>query len=211
MEDRPVPLPGSGRTVVRVGRSEVIIEAPGDFEVLLDYYAREHPADTDLIPYHGALWPSALALADRLVSRFPTLEGLRAIELGCGLGLPSILAAKLGARMTANDFHPANEEYLRRNAALNGVSIEYLPWSWEGPFDAGEFDLVLASDVVYEKKSVPALATLAARLCAPAGQIILSDPGRDNLQEAVEKIEAKGFESEVSIVRDCFVVEFSRK
>jgi predicted nicotinamide N-methyase len=190
---------------------EVIIEAPRDFEVLLDYYAREHPADTDLIPYHGALWPSALALAECIVARFPALVGLRAIELGCGLGLPSILAAKLGARVTANDFHPANEEYLRRNAAMNGVSIEYLPWSWDGPFEAEEFDLVLASDVVYEKKSLAALASLAARLCAPAGRIILTDPGRDNLQDAVEKIEAKGFGSEVSIVRDCFVVEFSRK
>jgi len=205
------PGPIETRTIaVQVGGLEVRLEALKDFEGVLDFYAREHPAEVELIPYYGVLWPSGLALAEHIAGRFRSLAGVRAVELGCGLGLPSIVAARLGARVLATDFHPGNERLLRRNAELNGLDIEYLPMRWESPPEGRSFALVLGSDLVYERKSLGALAACAARLCAPGGRIVLSDPGRDNLQEAVSRIEGLGFASSIAVAGDCFIVEMTR-
>src|SRR5688500_8682711 len=57
-------------------------------------------------PYFGTVWPSARALAQVLALRGESLRGASVLELGCGLALPSLLAAKLGAEVVASDGHP---------------------------------------------------------------------------------------------------------
>jgi predicted nicotinamide N-methyase len=130
------------------------------------------------MPYWAELWPSALALARAVGSR--QLKGARTLELGCGLGLPSLAAAVAGGRVTATDWAPDAIAMTRVNAARNDLRIETFVASWTAP-DAllarAPWDLVLASDVLYEERNGEALLPLLPRLI-DKGEIWLADPGR---------------------------------
>jgi predicted nicotinamide N-methyase len=72
-----------------------------------------------------------------------------------------------------------------------------------------QFDLVMGSDVLYERRSEDALARGVARLCAPGGTIVLADPGRDHLQPAATMLRQAGYREHMEIVNEMFVLEFS--
>ena len=59
----------------------------------------------------------------------------------------------------------------------------------------GTFDLVLAADVLYEARNVPALASLVPELLAPGGEVVLADPRRDDTPVFLERMENLGFEN----------------
>jgi predicted nicotinamide N-methyase len=127
-------------------------------------------------PYWSVLWRSGVALA-RELDRV-ALDGLRVAELGCGLAVPSLAAARGGAAVLATDADPEALALVARNARANGVSIETATVDWAEPDDLvghGPFDLVLAADVLYERANVAPLLSLLPRLAPSAW---LADPGR---------------------------------
>jgi predicted nicotinamide N-methyase len=129
-----------------------------------------------LVPYWSVLWRSGVALAEKLDGA--ELDGLRVVELGCGLGVPSIAAARAGARVLATDESEDALELLRRNARLNGVEVETARVDWAAPGELvgrAPFDLVLAADVLYERAAVAQLLALLPRLAPTA---LIADPGR---------------------------------
>jgi predicted nicotinamide N-methyase len=146
---------------------------PRDAEALLDEEAYERE---EYLPYWAELWPSSLALARTLAGR--ALRGARTLELGCGLGLPSIAAALAGGRVLATDWSQEAVEMTATNAERNGAPVETLVCSWTepGPLLArAPWDLVLASDVLYERRNGDALLDLLPRL---GPEVWLADPGR---------------------------------
>jgi predicted nicotinamide N-methyase len=155
---------------------EVELLRPPDAEALLSEEAFEHE---EFLPYWAELWSSAVALAHDLSLR--SLRGKRTLELGCGLGLPSIAAARAGGRVLATDWSPDALEATKANAELNDVAVETLRCSWARP-DAivarGPWQLVLASDVLYERRNVGQLLGLLPRLVDATGLVLLADPGR---------------------------------
>ena len=109
------------------------------------------------------------------------LHGARTLELGCGVGLPSLAAALAGGRVLATDWAPDAVAMTARNAARNGLAVETLCVSWTEPqplLERAPWDLVLASDVLYEARNGEALLPLLARLIDGRGEIWLADPGR---------------------------------
>jgi predicted nicotinamide N-methyase len=132
----------------------------------------------DLSPMFGVMWGSARVLVERLAER--PLQGLRVLELGCGLGLPSMVAASQGAHVTATDQHPDTGLLLAKNAAHNGVTVTYLPLDLRAPRGLPEraFDHVLATDVLFAAEMPPLVAAGFARYLAPDGVGWLADPGR---------------------------------
>jgi predicted nicotinamide N-methyase len=161
--------------VVALPGRDLALLAPRDRDALLSEEAFEQE---EFLPYWAELWPSAVALA-RVVSRRP-LTGRRTIELGCGLGLPAIAAAAAGARMLATDWSPDALALTARNAHRNGVELRTALFRWDAaPESLGPpWPLVLASDVLYERRNVEPLLALLPRLCAASGEIWLADPGR---------------------------------
>jgi predicted nicotinamide N-methyase len=162
--------------VVPVAGRDLRLLRPRDAEALLDEEAFERE---EYLPYWADLWPSALALARAIGVR--ALRGARTLELGCGLGLPSIAAALAGGRVLASDWAPDAIAMTERNAALNGARLETLVCSWTGPeplLERGPWRLVLASDVLYEARNGEALLPLLPRLLAARGEVWLADPGR---------------------------------
>jgi predicted nicotinamide N-methyase len=141
----------------------------------------------------GLLWPAGLALADEM-SRFP-IAGKTILEVGCGLGASSLVLQRRGADVTATDHHPLAEEFLRINAALNGLrSIPFrrAAWADHSP-DLGRFDLIIASDVLYERDHPHALAAFLARHATPTAEVIIADPCRSNRERFRASMRADGF------------------
>lgn len=187
------------------------MHVPPDFDALLDEAARLTPDDVDAIPYYASLWPSARALAEVLWERRAALPGRRVLELGCGLGLPSIVAAQLGADVTATDFHPAAGAWCQINAAANHVALRFQHCDWHTPPDWPPFDVVIGSDLVYERRHIPALAKCIGRLCAADGLALLADPGRDGLPELTAVLQADGWHNELIPRGDIYVLAFTNK
>ena len=152
-------------------------------------------ATDEYMPYWAEIWPAGVELARHVAGLDPAvLAGLDVLELGCGLGLPALVAALRGARVTATDWSPEAIEALRENAARNRVEIEARIHDWRDPDALGgaRFDLVLAADVLYEERNaVPLLATIDAGL-ADAGTALLADPGRRHAEGFTDLAAASG-------------------
>ena len=155
---------------------EVELMRPPDAEALLSEEAFEHE---EFLPYWAELWASGVALAHDVSLR--SLSGRRTLELGCGLGLPSIAAARAGGRVLATDWSPDAVRATAANAERNGVEVETLRCSWGDPdalVERAPWPLVLASDVLYEQRNVEELLELLPRLVDDTGLVLLADPGR---------------------------------
>jgi predicted nicotinamide N-methyase len=129
-----------------------------------------------IAPYWSVLWRSGVALARELDG--VALRGRRVVELGCGLAVPSLAAARAGAAVLATDASSEALTLVARNARANDVPIETATVDWAEPDELVErapFDLVLATDVLYERASVELLLSLLPRL---APEVWLADPGR---------------------------------
>jgi predicted nicotinamide N-methyase len=178
--------------MVQVGGRMYRITHPVSADDLLD----EEDFDRDeRLPYWAELWPSAVALARYLSGR--DLGDKRVIELGCGVGLPTVLALVRGAEVLATDHYEAALDFTAYNARTNlGVEPEVFILDWREPDieGIGTFDLVLAADVLYERKNAAALADLVPRLLAPGGEAIFADPRRDEAPVFLEAVERLGFE-----------------
>ena len=173
--------------VVPLARGELRVLRPRDSEALLDEEAFEHE---EFLPYWAELWPSGVTLARDVSAR--SLRGARTLELGCGLGLPSIAAALSGGRVLATDWSREAIQMTERNAGRSGASLETLVCDWAHPeplLERAPWDLVLAADVLYERRNVPALLALLPRLVDPHGEILLADPGRVVAEDFLEQAE----------------------
>jgi predicted nicotinamide N-methyase len=166
---------------------EVELARPRDAESLLSEEAFERE---EFLPYWAELWASGLALAHDLSMR--SLRGKRTIELGCGLGLPSIAAALAGGRVLATDWSPDALRATAENAARNGVAVETMLCSWAKPaaiVERAPWDLVLASDVLYERRNADQLLAVLPRLVDERGRVLIADPGRAPAQDFLERME----------------------
>jgi predicted nicotinamide N-methyase len=144
---------------------ELSLVRPASPDALID--EQEFERD-EFLPYWAELWPAALALAEAL----PDVSGLKVVELGCGLGVPSLVATARGAEVTATDWAEDAIELLRRNAAANGLELRAERRDWREPWDE-RFDLAIAADVLYELRNVePVLARL--RELAPEALVALA-------------------------------------
>jgi predicted nicotinamide N-methyase len=189
------PLGARARTgrlapdTLRIGGVEIELERPVDPESLVDETAF---ADDEYLPYWAERWPSGIALAEHVASL--ELAGRRVLELGCGLGLPSLVAAREAAEVVATDWARDAIALLARNAVRNGTEVTAVTADWREPerFVAlGPFALVLAADVLYEERNAEPILALLERLGAPAA---IADPGRRHASAFLDAARHDGWE-----------------
>ena len=164
---------------------EVELSRPRDAEALLSEESFEHE---EFLPYWAELWSSSLALAHDVARR--SLRGAPVLELGCGLGLPSIAAALAGGRVLATDWSPDAVAATAANAERNEVELETAVVSWGRPepiVERAPWRLVLASDVLYERRNVGLLLELLPRLVHAGGEVLIADPQRSPAEEFLER------------------------
>ena len=170
---------------------EVELLRPRDAEALITEEAFEQE---EFLPYWAELWISAVALAHDVSMR--SLRARRTLELGCGLGLPSIAAARAGGRVLATDWSEDAVLATAANAERNGVEVETLRCSWAEPdalVERAPWPLVLASDVLYEQRNVDELLAVLPRLVDETGLVLLADPGRVPAERFLSEAEWQGW------------------
>ncbi len=144
-------------------------------------------------PLFGLLWPSGSQLA-ACVAAHPLQPGQRILEVGCGLALASLVGHRRGADITASDLHPLAARFLSANLRLNGLPpMNYRHGAWDAPDGAapapgcrgnsavrGRYELIIGSDVLYDRDASIALAGFIDRHGAAAGEVWIVDPDRSN-------------------------------
>ncbi len=150
--------------------------------------------DLDRFPYGLMLWPSALGLADLLTAEPLLVARRRVLEIGAGLGLPGMVAQRVGGEVTQSDHHPAALELAQHNALQNNVvGIRYLLADWRAFPQTASYERILGSDILYERAFHDDLYRLFEQILAPDGLLLLSDPGRPQAMEFVDGLERIGW------------------
>jgi predicted nicotinamide N-methyase len=157
-----------------------------------DLIREEDFVKDERLPYWADVWPSSIILAGKLLE----LEGKgrTALELGCGVGLCTVAATVAGFDVLATDYYEDALDVTRANVYRNlGVTARTRLVDWRHlPRDLGMFDMVFASDVLYEKEYALLLPIIFCRLLAPGGSALIGDPGRVAAPMFVEACEAHG-------------------
>jgi len=193
--DRP-DLPDLGRSAVLDGDALVVALTRRFRTSIEDATVAEHtfsilkPANPDdlireedfvkdeRLPYWADVWPSSIVLAEKLLELKGA--GRTALELGCGVGLSTLAATSAGFDVLSTDYYEDALDVTRANVFRNlGTIARTRMVDWRHfPEDLGRFDLVFASDVLYEKEYAELLPVLLRRLLVPGGIALIADPGR---------------------------------
>ena len=206
----------------RLGDKLYVLEAIRDLDEAIDLVCesltaeeQKDPFAEDLCPYFGILWPAAEALAIFLNDHPELIKNKKVLELGCGLGFPSLVASQIGAEVLATDFHPDVEEYFIRNCRHSSVISSYKRLNWRQSTESlDQFDVVMGSDVLYESKHASEVAQGLIRFLRPGGKILLSDPGRNYLQPFLTAMKNENFNEDSYLIKvgdkEVFVFVFSK-
>lgn len=173
---------------VTIGEHTFTLLRPRDAEALIS----EVDFDRDeRLPYWADVWPSSQVLADRLVAERGA--GRTLLELGCGLGVVALGAAAAGFDVTVSDYYDDALAFARVNLARASYSASAQMLDWRAlPDDLPRYDVVVASDVLYERPYAGLVAQVLARTLAPNGIAIVADPGRVAAPEFVDAARALG-------------------
>ena len=158
-------------------------------------------------PIFGLLWPSGAHLAARLARR-PVLAGERILEIGCGLALASLVGHRRGADVTASDCHPLAEAFLLENLRLNDLApMKYRHGRWSAALEPslrpgqhvpcpvqGRYDLIIGSDLLYERDTGGALAAFIDAHSIEGGEVWIVDPDRSNRPAFNRQMATLGFQ-----------------
>jgi predicted nicotinamide N-methyase len=180
--EQPVPLPQSGLSYA--------IFQPATFDRLLTAAAQDPEQQ---LPYWATIWPSGIALADAVLLQQRQFAGRRVLELGSGLGVTASAALAAGAALYVTDYSPETLLLCRLNTLRNTrLQPTTLRINWRQPSPAlvalarPRFPIILAADVLYEKRDVQPLLALIEQLLAPDGVLWLAEPGRPPALHFVE-------------------------
>ncbi len=179
----------AARVQVTVGDDDVALWRVADLERYVDRDAllrAEHPAEP---PYWAHAWSGGHLLAEIV----PARAG-RVIEIGCGLGLPGIVAARRGADVVFVDQERAPLAFVRESLRANGcrarglVVADFMRCAW-----GARFDVVLAAEVLYDRECFGRVADALADLVVPGGVVLLADGHRIDTARFYDEAARRGF------------------
>ncbi len=169
---------------ITIGGREWELFHPRSADELIDEEAFNRD---ERLPYWADIWPGARELAERIAAE--SGSGRQLLELGCGVGLPSLVAAQAGFEVTATDYYAEALEVTRLNFRHNGLqecATRSVDWR-QFPDDLDQFNVVIASDVLYERANPALVAAAFARTLKPGGIGILTDPHRRHASQFPEE------------------------
>lgn len=171
---QPVSIPGL--------EVPLVVTRPTNTDLLLDQIADDPEQN---LPYWAELWPSGIALAAAITADPALVQSGKTVELGSGVGITAAVALANGADLLATDYAPESLTLTRITSLRHtGREPETLHLNWRNPADQasllarGPFDVVLAADVLYERRDIEPLLDLVERLVAPGGLFWLAHPSR---------------------------------
>ncbi len=144
-------------------------------------------------PLFGVIWPSSLELA-KFMSNFD-INDKRILEVGCGIGLASLLLNHMKANISATDIHPCAIDFLRENSALNNdriIPFERMDWD-KANKKLGKFDVIIGSDLLYEQNHAKLLSDFIDNHANATCEIIIVDPNRGHLAKFIKMMVLMGY------------------
>lgn len=179
-----------------------VLARPSQSDRLLDHPSvRAAFAADEYMPYWADLWPAARMLA-KAILREEWTPGARALEVGCGLGLPGIAAMAKGLRVTFSDYDATALRFAADNARGNGFTdFDTLQMDWRYPPDDRQFPIILASDLIYEMRNVAPLVALIKKMLEPSGVCLVTDQDRVPSHVLRDTLTAEGLPFTTKIMR----------
>lgn len=181
-------------TYVDIPPYRLCVTRIADLESLIEHIDPVTFAEDERLPYWVELWPSSIALAHYMVQHLG-LAGKHVLELGCGLGVVSLIAALQGARVLGTDYEADALVFARYNAQRNACQqVRFRLVDWRCPAALRRrYDCILASDVIYEARNFGPLVTLLQRYLARGGVAVFAEPGRVNAVPFFALLRQRGF------------------
>jgi predicted nicotinamide N-methyase len=188
-------------TVIVEGRT-YLIDHPGEADRLVDVPAvHDAFARDEYMPYWADLWPASRMLAKAILHE-PWTPATEALEVGCGLGFPGIVALSMGLKVTFSDYDACALHFAADNARLNGYGdFRTLQLDWRDPPDDLRAPVILASDLVYELRSVAPLVALIKKVLLPGGLCLLTDQDRVPSYALKEVLQDEGLPFSTKMMR----------
>jgi predicted nicotinamide N-methyase len=145
------------------------------------------------LPYWADIWPSSTILAEQIMKR--SGKG-KMLELGCGVGLVTTAAMSIGYEVLASDYYTDALAFTRANSFTNiGYSCQAQMINWRRfPADINGFDVVTASDVLYESEYARLMPKILKQALTLHGVGLIADPGRIAAPEFLEHCEKNNLE-----------------
>jgi len=147
-----------------------------------------------LWPLFGLVWPSGEILA-QLMSTYD-IQGKRILEIGCGVGLASLVLNARQADISATDLHPSAETFLAHNTELNsGAPIPFLRIGWDDAQNMafGDFDLIIGSYLFYGEEHAEMLSRFIEEYTKPDCEVLMVVATRGYGGKFAQAMEALGF------------------
>jgi predicted nicotinamide N-methyase len=162
-------------TDATIGKRTFSILKPANSD---DLIREEDFVKDERLPYWADVWPSSIILAEKLLELDG--EGKTALELGCGVGLSTLAATAAGFDVLSTDYYEDALDVTRANVFRNlGRTARTRLVDWRHlPSNLGRFDLVFASDVLYEKEYAALLPVILDGAIVAGGMALIADPGR---------------------------------
>jgi predicted nicotinamide N-methyase len=144
-------------------------------------------------PLFGVIWASDEVLAHHMSDY--DVNGKRILEVGCGIALASLVLNERKADITATDYHPETESFLKENVRINsGTPIPFECTGWaDNASTLGRFDLIIGSDLLYEREHIQLLPDFIESHAKPVCEVIIVDPGRGHIAAFSKQMERLGF------------------
>jgi methyltransferase-like protein 23 len=157
-----------------------IAGSPWDVDVVRDEKAQMGiTPDRDLYPFGLMIWEAAIVLSRVMAERGKTLSGMPVLELGCGIGLPGLVAQRQGASVVQTDHDALALALCRYNANLNKVTgVQQFVGDWHKWQHAARYPLIIGADIIYDTADYVLLERVFRANLAAGGEVLLTDPKR---------------------------------
>jgi predicted nicotinamide N-methyase len=152
-------------------------------------------------PYWAKVWPSAIALHNVLQKHPILIKDKNVIELGAGIGLPSLMMADIAKSIQISDYNLDAVELLRKNIEhLELENAEALRLDWNALPEAIYPEVVILSDVNYDPTQFETLTKMIEKFLHQGSTVILSTPQRIMASPFVQKLEGYIIERHEALV-----------
>jgi len=173
-----------------IGRFDISIERIQEMERLLDAISDDEFNKDERLPYWAEIWPSAIALSEYLVENENEIKNKQILELGCGLGLVGIVASYCGGDVLFTDYEPMALAFTQSNFTRNfnhTAAVQYM--DWRKPLSGKSFDMILAADILYEKRWLEPVINVVRNCLTDHGELLIAEPNRSIAKDFFEMID----------------------